>query len=1634
MSTLKSTNNSSNSFYSFFLNSTLQKLGLFLQDPAFRNKMNTAFGDLWNIEAATLLIQNLAIGQALPNIQITSASTLNGAMGTYATADQTIYLSQDFLTAQADRPEAIERVLLEELGHYIDTQINPVDALGDEGAIFASLVLGQALSSAQLASLKVENDNGSITVNGVTKAVEFAATYGTTTVDGALGVNEWASDTLLATASSFNIYGKFDANTYIFAVNSASTQIGAGTTFFLNTDQNAATGVNYGAEYFVNFVVTDLVTNVPQPYLYDGNGNYIGSLDYSYSSDRLTVEFAIPTITIGSPSSINFIGDINDSVFFPANYASGFQYTVLSVAEPPPQVVFGSISLDGNLNDWTAGDRLDYLPGTAQVGYESYGKYTGDAFVFSIKAPSGTTIGQNTTIWLDSDRNASTGYQLFQPSGTFTGFGGAEFQINIDPDGKAYLYKAAGTSSLQRVSNTPLSSVFDSTKQTWEVAVPSALLGSVPQAINVYKDVNNTTFLPGDFTLNNYTVFANKTLPTRSDTSKKIGIVYSDTSASKYFNKTAYSQLFMSVQDEAMMAGIPYDLLTESDLKDLNKLVNYDTLVFPSFQNVKKIDLQAIQDNLTDAVYKYGISLVTAGNFMTNDETGAALSDAYSRMKTLLNLQPTAFGSGAVSLKVNNVAQPVLQGYAADETVRDYNNVGWNAYTSLDSSKPVTTLVNQIVNNGSTTYSAVVTTQTGGRNVHFATEGYLGDTNLLWQALQWTTYNNQPTVKLGITRNTSLFLSRNDMDISQEASAVKPTNGTPGIYDRLLPILDQWKNAYNFVGSYYINIGNNVSGGEYTDWSVSKPYYDRLLAAGNEIGTHSYTHFYESQGYTPPENTNVATNAQLEFEFNQSKQIIAQQLGIPVTGAALPGAPETLETAQKIIQYFDYISGGYSGVGAGYPNAFGYLTPGQTSVYLAPNLYFDFTLLEFGIPVYDAATGTYIPQKLTAEQATAEWIKQFNGLTSHANKPIVMLPWHDYGPTNWDNKGYTTDMFTGVIQTAYTSGTEFTTLNDASQRIKAFEQSKLTVNSSNNIITATVTPAAGTSLGKFGLDLSTSTIKSVNNWYAYDTDTVFMPSTGGTFTINVGGTPDDVTHITTLPMRSELLSLTGNGEDLSFSFIGEGQVILDLKNPTGMKLSVLGSDSYSLFGEILTLNFNLLNTLVPRNVKVDLSPSDNIILGTTGNDSLTATVKSDQISANAGNDTVSSIVSNAEQNDLFDGGTGIDALILSGGTATTALTLNVATVTNQLSGIAGLTVQNFETFNFSSFLGSLNATGGTGNDVITGGAGNDILNGGAGNDTLDGGAGNDTLTGGAGNDTYGIDSVSDSITELANQGTDTVQSSITWTLGANLENLTLTGTTAINGSGNTLNNTITGNSANNILNGGGGADRLIGGLGNDIYIVGSGDMITEQANAGSDTVQANITWILGTNLENLTLTGTDAINGTGNTLDNTITGNSANNILNGASGNDTLDGGAGNDFLTGGNGADILLGGAGDDTLTGSSGADILVGGTGNDTFILGNDSAGDRVVYNFGDGSDAVNQFVRGAGGDVLQFNGISSIDVVTSGLNTLFRLGDGVAGNSGFGGGTLLVTLTLNRGFTATNIASNILAGTVPTTFKFS
>ena len=225
---------------------------------------------------------------------------------------------------------------------------------------------------------------------------------------------------------------------------------------------------------------------------------------------------------------------------------------------------------------------------------------------------------------------------------------------------------------------------------------------------------------------------------------------------------------------------------------------------------------------------------------------------------------------------------------------------------------------------------------------------------------------------------------------------------------------------------------------------------------------------------------------------------------------------------------------------------------------------------------------------------------------------------------------------------------------------------------------------------------------------------------------------------------------------------------------------------------------------------------------------------------------------------------------------------------------------------------------GTGNaldNVLTGNAAVNTLTGGVGNDTLNGAAGNDILSGGLGNDTYVVDSTNDVINEAANEGVDLAQASVTYALSAEVENLTLIGTSVISGTGNTLDNVLSGNSAantltggagNDTLNGGAGIDTLLGGAGNDIYVVDSAtDILTENLGEGTDTVQSSVTLTLANNLENLSLTGASLINGTGNALDNLLTGNTAANVLTGAAGNDTLNGGAGADTLIGGTGADL---------------------------------------------------------------------------------------------------------------------------------
>lgn len=391
-----------------------------------------------------------------------------------------------------------------------------------------------------------------------------------------------------------------------------------------------------------------------------------------------------------------------------------------------------------------------------------------------------------------------------------------------------------------------------------------------------------------------------------------------------------------------------------------------------------------------------------------------------------------------------------------------------------------------------------------------------------------------------------------------------------------------------------------------------------------------------------------------------------------------------------------------------------------------------------------------------------------------------------------------------------------------------------------------------------------------------------------------------------------------------------------------------------------SIDFNLNATVGLMNVE-NLTLTGSASINATGND-LDNTLRGDTNSA-------ANVLAGGIGNDTYYVGTG-DTVVEAAGQGTD-------TVNSLVSFTLGDNVENL-----NLLVAGLTGTGNALNNVITGTYGNDIING---------GAGADTMIGGAGADTYLVDNAGDVVVEVTTGlagNTDTVLlrsdiyvGSTNYTLSAGVENLIVAGSTAINATGNILDNMFTGNSAANVF---------AGGLGNDIYVVGAGDTVIENANEGTDTIKADVAWTLaGTNVENITLTGAAAINATGNEQSNVLRGdtNSAANVLNGGDGNDTYYVGAGDTVVEGsgslsgtdtvissvsfvlganvenltltgnagslsnqvgssGTGNDlnnVITGSVGNNYIDGGIGADTMIGGLGSDTYVV--DNTGDVVI-----------------------------------------------------------------------------------------
>lgn len=542
-------------------------------------------------------------------------------------------------------------------------------------------------------------------------------------------------------------------------------------------------------------------------------------------------------------------------------------------------------------------------------------------------------------------------------------------------------------------------------------------------------------------------------------------------------------------------------------------------------------------------------------------------------------------------------------------------------------------------------------------------------------------------------------------------------------------------------------------------------------------------------------------------------------------------------------------------------------------------------------------------------------------------------------------------------------------------------------------------------------------------------------------------------------------TMSGGAGDDTYVVDNAGDLVIEAVN--GGSDTVLSSVSYALAS-----NVEALTLIGSADIDATGNALANTLTGNAGNNMLDGGEGADRMAGGLGDDTY--IVDNAADAVTETANEGIDTVLSS---VTHALASHIENLT--LTGGADIDATGNTLDNRLTGNGGDNVLdGGTGADTMAGGDGDDRyvvdnagdlvieqvgqgidqvassidyeltdqveelvltgsavratgnalanrLTGNAQSNHIDGAAGADAMAGGLGDDTYVVDDAGDVVTEGAGEGNDTIHSSISQVLAANLENLTLTGTSDIDATGNELANVLIGNTGHNVIDGGTGSDTMTGGAGDDGYVVDdAGDSVVESAAQGFDRVSAGIDYVLTAHVEQLTLTGS-ALNGTGNNLDNLLFGNDHANVLDGAAGADTMSGGQGDDryvvdhaadtvieavgggndtvvsavshtlaanvenlILAGssaidatGNALDnVLVGNAGANRLGGGDGRDVLAGGAGND--LVDGGAGDDLYQYHQGDGRDTL---VDASGSDTLRFGAGITLDSIAGRMVTV-------------------------------------------------
>ncbi|HEY9692138.1 MAG TPA: calcium-binding protein [Oculatellaceae cyanobacterium] len=1647
---------------------TQDLLKTFATAQDFDNIMSVAFGNNYDTKIAKSLSQawqqnNFA---DLPPIEIRNSTEINGAMGAFAKATNTIYISKELIEQNANNIVAIADVLLEEAGHYIDAQINEIEAEGDEGAIFSALVQGKILTEKELELLKEEDDTATIildgqiieieqanlngtdgddTLNGTTSADVFQPLRGIDTVNGSGGsdllvidysANTFAGNRNYPAGIRFNSFYADGSGGYAGYLTAYKNSYGNyDQVSFSSIERFQITGTNYADSLRGGAFNDTLIGGAGNDYIDGGGGvdsidggagiDTLEGADFSSIATGLIIDHSgnaiagttvtgierIKNLTTGSGNdNINFTVDFNETI----NSGGGNDTINSGLGNDYVDAGAGSDVLVVNYSGNTFAGTPSIPAGmNSSVGDSGGGVYSG-----SFSAYKNSSGQVNQLNFGNVERFNITGTNFADVIR-----GGINNDTLIGGAGDDYISSGGGADSIDGGTGIDTLDNADFSSISTGLIIDNSGNAIAGTTVTGIERFNNLTTGSGNDSIN-FTVDFGETINTGggNDTiNSGLGNDYVDAGAGSDVLVVNYSSNTFA-GNVSYPAGINSSVSPDGNGGYSGNFYAYKNssgaVDHVNFSNIE--NFQITGTNFADTL--------NGGEF--DDTINGGDGNDYINARNGNNVINSGAGNDTIEGSFATLVQDVEQDTGVDlglfSTALGANNDDfWGAYN------PNHVYSKEYVGNG--------------QKVDF----YVNDTD---NATNQGSYTVKVYRQVGGVYEATPF----ETLTINSATNVFPT-GQPKVFSSVLTSGTQYRfdvsggfkpDNYNYDRvvdarfSTRFNGADTIDGGAGVDTLVNADFSTATAAlAFDDTGTtHTPITLADGTSVTGVEYfQNVKTgsgNDSISYAQRQNNNISTGAGNDTINSGS--GYDIVDGGAGTDLLVVDYSGNTFAG-GISYP-------PGIYSV-----------VNDNGAGGYNGYFNAYIEDAYTYDEVSFSNIENFQitgtsfgDLLSGGNLNDTLNGGDGDdiidGRLGNDviNAGAGDDLITGgggidVID----GGTGSDTLTDS-------DFSAATSSLIFDDTGATHTPIILTNgMSVTGVEyfegLKTGSGNDTITYSKIQNDTL---NTGaGNDTINAGRGQDNVDG--------------GDGNDLlivdysSNTFSGGGGYF------AGVQSNVYSNGATGFNGYFYAY------TSPGTADQVNFSNIENFnITGTNFADNFSGGDNNDTLTGGSGNDT---LYGNGG-NDYLDGGVGNDSLI--GGIGNDTYVVNVTTdvITEYADeGTDTIISSVTDTLNIASranvenlmLTGSaVNATGNALNNQLTGNSGNNTLSGGTGNDTLDGGAGIDTLDGGAGNDTYVIDTTTDTITETATGGNDTVQSSFTNTLAnyTNIENLSLGGTGDFNATGNAGNNKLTGNSGANILDGGAGVDTLVGGDGNDTYIVDTTtDTITETATGGVDTVTSLFTYTLGetSNLENLTLTGS-AVNATGNSLNNQLTGNSGNNTLTGNAGNDTLNGGDGVDILVGGDGNDtyivdtttdtitetatggvdtvvssftntvanytnienLTLGGTGDfnatgnagnNVLTGNSGANILNGGDGIDTLVGGDGND----TYNVDTTTDTITETATG-GVDTVQSSFTNSLANYTN-VENLILAGTGDFNGTGNSGNN---TLTGNSG-------ANILDG---------